>query len=809
MHENNIEELRKEALRLIGMEQQLFTEMLASEGVITEGDTNSRQTFDRSSAEKTIETLAGEATKLEHLDMVLAVVGTMKAGKSTTINAIVGTEVVPHRSHAMTALPTLIRHTPGQTEPVLKFDNNGPLQILMENLRKRISSKEYEDQLAEAEESQKEIRELVARVVSGENIGNLYKGSSEISYFLTAINDLVRLSPIFDIDFPFSNYDEVRELPVIEVEFLHLKGMDKAQGRLTLLDTPGPNEAGQVHLQTMLKDQLQKASAVLAVMDFQQLKSDADETIRQNLLAIEQVAGDRIYILVNRFDMRQPNDMDENDVKNFIKKRMDGIIDPNKIFPVSAKKWFFSHMAKSSLATLGKLPDPKHSAWVEVFGEMAFGPRWSRYINDPLEVVEIADVLCRESNFDAPLQNVIRTAHANAAILALSSAASKLDDTAARTQNLLETRFSAMAKETKDLEILIKNIQSDIGKVGEAESLATKNAAASMKTINKEIREAFNGFRDQVESAVDTYFDEGKSMVAASKKAKAASRKPAPKSPLLGSLLARRSAIAGLLGGHRADVNPDTDFDPNNPVLQFDSKNEAALLIEKIQRSLTEIMGSAESDIEGIVAGVMQRFEQSFSDEVISASETIIQQTRTTLEKEGFSLTLSTPQSAKITLNVSSLDIIEKSIRSKTKMEACSRRKNGAWGTVCKWFNTSDWGWEEYEKEVEFFEVDIKKIRKTALKNVDDILADLNENIATQIKHPLDESMECFFADLKVMIERIRGDLIQGLKDNQLSQEKKEQLMKSFKGLKNKASSSKEDSEALRNEIKVFAPQVN
>lgn len=804
MHENNIESLRKEALRLIKMEQKLFAEMLASEGVITEGDKNSRQTFDRSSAERAIETLAGEATKLEHLDMVLAVVGTMKAGKSTTINAIVGAEVVPNRSQPMTALPTLIRHTPGQTEPLLKFDNNAPLQRLMEELRKRIASKKYADQLSEAQESQKELRELVARVESGENIGNLYKGSGEISNFLTAINDLVRLSPIFDIDFPFSDYDGVDELPVIEIEFLHLKGMDAAQGRLTLLDTPGPNEAGQMHLRTMLKDQLQKASAVLAVMDFQQLKSDADETIRENLLAIEQVAGDRIYILVNRFDMRQPNDMDENDVKMFIKNRMNGIVDQDRVYPVSSKKWFLANMARSSLSAEGKLPDPDSASWVQVFGDMAFGPRWFRYINDPVEVEEIAAVLCKESNFDAPLQNVIRTAHANAAILALSSAASKLDDNAERTQNLLETRHSAMQKETKELESLIKNIQSDIDKVGEAENLATNNARASMKSINKEIQQAFKGFRDQVEAAVDGYFDEGKSMVAAAKKTKAAKRLPTQ-----GGFLGKYGALAALLGVHQANADPTVDFDPNSTLLQFDTRSDAVLLIEKIQRSLTEIMGSAEADIVAIVNDVMQRFKYAFDDEVIAASRKIIDQTRTTLEKEGFNISLSIPPSATIRLNISSLDVIEKSIRSKTKTETYSRRQKGAWGKVCSWFGTTDWGWEEYEEEVEFFEVDIKKIRKTALKNVDSILADLNENIVTQIKQPLDEAMETVFTDLKAMIERIRGDLIQGMKDQQLSQDKKGKLLKSFTGLKNKATSSKKDSGALQKEVKLLAPQAD
>ncbi len=37
--------------------------------------------------------LNNELRKISRLEMVLAIVGTMKAGKSTTINAIVGTEV--------------------------------------------------------------------------------------------------------------------------------------------------------------------------------------------------------------------------------------------------------------------------------------------------------------------------------------------------------------------------------------------------------------------------------------------------------------------------------------------------------------------------------------------------------------------------------------------------------------------------------------------------------------------------------------------------------------------------------------------
>lgn len=55
--------------------------------------------------------------------------------------------------------------------------------------------------------------------------------------------------------FPFDQYQEIDQLPVIEVEFAHLKEAEESAGKLILLDTPGPNEAGQAHLRPMLQDQ--------------------------------------------------------------------------------------------------------------------------------------------------------------------------------------------------------------------------------------------------------------------------------------------------------------------------------------------------------------------------------------------------------------------------------------------------------------------------------------------------------------------------------------------------------------------------
>ncbi len=57
--------------------------------------------------------------------MVLAA-GIEKAGKSTTINAIVSRKFCFNRNRPMTSVPTLIRHVPGKTEPVLHLEHIQP-----------------------------------------------------------------------------------------------------------------------------------------------------------------------------------------------------------------------------------------------------------------------------------------------------------------------------------------------------------------------------------------------------------------------------------------------------------------------------------------------------------------------------------------------------------------------------------------------------------------------------------------------------------------------------------------------------------
>ncbi len=146
--------------------------------------------------------LQNELRKINQHEMVLAIVGTMKAGKSTTINAIVGTEVLPNRNRPMTALPTLIRHTPGQREPVLHFPHVMPIETLMGELQQKLKTIDREA-LTQRLEIDRDMDDLLTRIACGGTFEKHYLGAQPIFHCLKSLNDLVRLSTVLEVPFPF------------------------------------------------------------------------------------------------------------------------------------------------------------------------------------------------------------------------------------------------------------------------------------------------------------------------------------------------------------------------------------------------------------------------------------------------------------------------------------------------------------------------------------------------------------------------------------------------------------------------------
>ena len=119
MHENNILKIQDETIKIITEVQKLL-----------ENSENLK--------EKHFQTLDNERKKLENLEFVISIVGTVKAGKSTTINAIVGQDILPNRSDPMTTLPTLVTHKEGQIEPSLTMPKYKVLNNFLKKVREEL-----------------------------------------------------------------------------------------------------------------------------------------------------------------------------------------------------------------------------------------------------------------------------------------------------------------------------------------------------------------------------------------------------------------------------------------------------------------------------------------------------------------------------------------------------------------------------------------------------------------------------------------------------------------------------------------------
>lgn len=80
----------------------------------------------------------------------------------------------------MTALPTLIRHTPGQKEPVLHFSHVAPIDTLMQTLQQRMQACDRQH-LTQVLEIDKDMNALLQRIEKGVAFERHYLGAQPSS----------------------------------------------------------------------------------------------------------------------------------------------------------------------------------------------------------------------------------------------------------------------------------------------------------------------------------------------------------------------------------------------------------------------------------------------------------------------------------------------------------------------------------------------------------------------------------------------------------------------------------------------------
>ena len=793
MHEKNIALLCDEADRLLQLNINLLRQMVDEPDVLSDSKNENGLLFDKRKALKRIEALEGEQIKTARREMVLAVVGTMKAGKSTTINAIVGQEILPNRNRPMTSVPTLIRHVPGKTEPVLHLEHIQPVRNLLITLQEKLATPAGQ-QVAQTLQQTGDTRELLDILADDVWLKNEYHGEDEIFTGLASLNDLVRLAAAMGTEFPFDEYAEVQKLPVIDVAFSHLVGMDACQGTLTLLDTPGPNEAGQPQMEMMMRDQLQKASAVLAVMDYTQMNSKADEEVRKELNAIADVSAGRLFVLVNKFDEKDRNGDGADAVRQKVPAMLNSDVLPaSRVYPGSSRQAYLANRALHELRKNGALPVDE--AWVDDFIREAFGPMveeddWK----DSTKVNKKAEKLWNISLIDQLITEVIQSSHSRAAALAVDSAAAKLMQNAENVSEYLSLRHQGLQQSIQSLQAHITSLLADIQEIEECQNQVTGDVRMAMEDINTKTGELLTKVCASLEEELNDYFRSGK------RKEQQMLEEENSAQPRERNAFAFFHDIFGTGNQH----DRMRDFDPDSPEIKFSDRRAALELMTQIESTVTSLHREAEAqfrpELEKIVSGI----ETGFRGTALYTTENIAGRINARLEDEGFTVKISFPAVSQLQTRLAVKINLSALMEERTETVTRRRRQSGVWGTVCRWFGTSDLGWENYDEDVSRSVININKVREEVMSLTRAYFGELQASIEQDINQPVRQEIDAFFCAFREKVEQLRNTLIQSSEDHKRDQQAQERLTGRLQALNERVPELITDSKALREELETM-----
>ncbi|MDJ0713552.1 MAG: dynamin family protein [Prochloraceae cyanobacterium] len=452
---------------------------------------------------------------VETLELRMAIVAPMKAGKSTIINAIAGQDLLPSRNSAMTTLPTKIVFNPELTEPILVLkeeiisvflDTYNSLHLHINSL----GTEWMEEQLAQYPhlmELAKEIKNTNIFVIP-----DRVSGCQEIGKVLTSLNDVVRLCSSLDpLNEPLSR---LREVPYIETPFWRSQGSDRSEqlGNLVIVDTPGPNEAGDnLKLTAVVEQELQRSSIVLIVLDFTQLNNKAAEEIKKQVQpVIELIGEENLYVLVNKVDQRRKGDMTTEQVKEFVfaDLGLSESSDMDKVFEISAIQGF---SATKFLLELKQNPgvDISEMATAEALAQEVFGIDWEEELEDAtLEILhKKAQRLWKKSGFKPFLEKAIAALMESAAPRCMESALMRCRNLLLALKDDLNLRNRAISQDAEKLQTEVEALEADLKHLELCRNRLTEIDNIK-QSLQHNLTEILEQLKEEAKVSIEDYFVE-------------------------------------------------------------------------------------------------------------------------------------------------------------------------------------------------------------------------------------------------------------------------------------------------------------
>jgi hypothetical protein len=569
---------------------------------------------------------------------------------------------------------------------------------------------------------------------------------------MESMNDIVRICSEFELETPLASYTSVDDFPEIEIEFAYLADREgNCAGKLSLVDTPGPNEAGQGGLKGVVKEQLAKASAIVCVAEPTQVDSEAQAEIRDWIQGAQKTSGAPLFVLLNKIDTipvaeRNSDIFVERALRlfpDFDGRNGEPISVKGRVYGISSRQALLANRASYSLRNDGQLPQGENNEWVLDFWETG-GIQDNPPIEDINRVVTLSRDLWVRSAMQQPMDEIILHSMRQAVPLCLGHALDFIARHIGEVHNAATVRQGALGMEVKELDALIQNLESSIQKItGFQEELSDKGTLV-LGDFKKKLIAAMSKVQKDAMAALE----------------KTANRKEKNDDLAIGM-------IRRIQQSQKLDCLRDALF--GNEELIFKDKLSADKLIKKVTDASSIVIRKAVDHSLIECESYLEEKQKGFTADVEWKIQSIVDEINK-LMSVNFEFLIPKTKMAPTKL-VLDLDIAAQAVvRTETREDYYEERNPWAlW--LCKrkvWFNVTE------------HKINPRELRKKLEQEFTDYSAKastlLHKTIGYQFRNDLSEHINA----VNSVISRTQRSIEQAVNDKNLAEETQEQTRKHF-----------------------------
>ena len=197
-------------------------------------------------------------------------------------------------------------------------------------------------------------------------------------------------------------------------------------------------------------------------------------------------------------------------------------------------------------------------------------------------------------------------------------------------------------------------------------------------------------------------------------------------------------------------------------------------MVDRITRSAVQILAVAEDELRKALEQRLDEFDSAFSSAREASTSAVLADMRESAAKDGFTIKVPAINPPRLSVNVSSSELVGNVIRTKTTYKEKSVEKEGVIAWVARKVNMGGYKTEMQKKTRHYF--DLRKARQQITAGLGEKFNGLGSLAAEHVNDAVHGSVTTFFDELHAKVEEIRQDFLQSKRDKELSREDREKL---------------------------------